>query len=78
MIVVANCVHLLVAVQQRLSAGDSRRAAVVESVRINLYPVFVASLTTVLGFLSMNFSEVPPYRHLGNFVAFGIGASFLP
>ena len=77
MIVVANCVHLPVAVQQRLSAGDSRRAAVVESVRINLYPVFVASLTTALGFLSMNFSEVPPYRHLGNFVAFGIGASFL-
>ena len=77
MIVVANCVHLLVTLQQRLSAGDSKRAAVVESVRINLYPVFVASLTTALGFLSMNFSEVPPYRHLGNFVAFGIGASFL-
>ena len=25
----------------------------------------------------MNFSEVPPYRHLGNFVALGIVASFL-
>ena len=77
MIVVANCVHLLVALQQRLRAGDSRRAAVVEAVRINLHPVFVASLTTALGFLSMNFSEVPPYRDLGNFVAFGIGGSFL-
>ena len=77
MIVVANCVHLLVSVQQRLSVGDSKRAAVVESLRINLHPVFIASLTTALGFLSMNFSEVPPYRHLGNFVAFGIGASFL-
>ncbi len=77
MIVVANCVHLLVSVQQRLSAGDSKQAAVVESLRINLHPVFIASLTTALGFLSMNFSEVPPYRHLGNFVAFGIVASFL-
>ena len=77
MIVVANCVHLLVALQQRLRAGDSRRAAVVEAVRINLHPVFVASVTTALGFLSMNFSEVPPYRDLGNFVAFGIGGSFL-
>ena len=77
MIVVANCVHLLVAVQQRLRAGDSRHDAIVEAIRLNLHPVFLASLTTALGFLSMNFSEVPPYRHLGNFVAFGIGASFL-
>ena len=77
MIVVANCVHLLVTLQQRIRAGDSRRDAIVESLRINLYPVFLASVTTTLGFLSMNFSEVPPYRHLGNFVAFGIAASFL-
>ena len=77
MIVVANCVHLLVALQQRLRAGDAKRAAIVEAVRINLHPVFLASATTALGFLSMNFSEVPPYRHLGNFVAFGIVASFL-
>ena len=77
MIVVANCVHLLVTLQQRLRAGDTRHEAIVESVRLNLHPVFLASLTTALGFLSMNFSEVPPYRHLGNFVAFGIAASFI-
>ncbi len=77
MIVVANCVHLLSTLQQRLQAGDSKHEAIVESVRLNLHPVFLASVTTALGFLTMNFSEVPPYRHLGNFVAFGIGASFL-
>ena len=77
MIVVANCVHLLVTLRQRLRAGDTKPSAIVEAVRINLYPIFLASLTTALGFLSMNFSEVPPYRDLGNFVAFGIGASFL-
>ena len=77
MIVVANCVHILVALQQRMHAGDSRHDAIVESLRLNLHPVFLASLTTALGFLSMNFSEVPPYRHLGIFIAFGIGASFV-
>ena len=77
MIVVANCVHILVALQQRMRAGDSRHDAIVEALRLNLHPVFLASLTTALGFLSMNFSEVPPYRHLGIFVAFGIGASFV-
>ncbi|MDE0343970.1 MAG: MMPL family transporter, partial [Deltaproteobacteria bacterium] len=77
MIVVANCVHLLVALRRHLRDGHSRHDAIVESIGLNLHPVFLASLTTALGFLSMNFSEVPPYRHLGNFVAFGVGASFL-
>ena len=77
MIVVANCVHLLTTLLQRMRDGDTKREAIVESIRINLHPVFLACLTTALGFLSMNFSEVPPYRHLGTFVAFGVGASFV-
>ena len=78
MIVVANCVHVLVDVAAAHDGRKhSKREAVVESVRLNLHPVFLASVTTALGFLTMNFSEVPPYRHLGNFVAFGIAASFL-
>ena len=77
MIAVASCVHLLVTMLQRMQAGDSKRTAIIESIRVNLYPVFLASLTTALGFLAMNFSEVPPYRHLGMFVAFGVGASFV-
>ena len=76
-IAVANCVHILVTLQQRLGAGDSKRAAIVESIRINLHPIFLASLTTALGFLTMNFSDVPPYRHLGTLVAFGVGVSFI-
>ena len=76
-VAVANCVHPLVSLLQRLRAGDPKRAAVVESIRLNLYPVFVASLTTAFGFLTMNFSEVPPYRHLGTLVAIGVGFSFV-
>ena len=54
-----------------------KRDAIVESLRVNLQPVFLASLTTALGFLSMNFSEVPPFRQLGTFVAFGVAAAFV-
>ena len=76
MIVMANCIHILVTIQQRLAAGDTKQNAVKESVRVNLQPVFLASFTTALGFLAMNFAEVPPHRHLGTFVAFGVAASF--
>ena len=62
---------------RRARTGGLTRDAIVESLRVNLQPVFLASLTTALGFLSMNFSEVPPFRQLGIFVAFGVGAAFL-
>ena len=74
---VANCVHVLVTAQERLRDGDPKRAAVVEAIRVNLHPVFLASATTAFGFLTMNFSEVPPYRHLGTLVAIGAGVSFV-
>ncbi len=56
---------------------ELKRNAIVEAMRVNLQPVFLACLTTAFGFLSMNFSEVPPLRHLGTFVAFGVGAAFV-
>ena len=62
---------------RRTRTGALKRAAIAESLRVNLQPVFLASLTTALGFLSMNFSDVPPFRHLGTFVAFGVGAAFV-
>ena len=65
------------ALVRRTRTGELKRAAIVESLRVNLQPVFLASLTTALGFLSMNFSDVPPFRHLGTFVAFGVGAAFV-
>jgi len=74
---IANCVHVLVTFLHQYRVGQSKDDSLKESLRINLQPVFLASLTTALGFLSMNFSEVPPFQHLGNFVAFGVAAAFL-
>jgi predicted RND superfamily exporter protein len=76
-VAIANSVHVLVTFLQEMRHGRSKHEALVESLRINLQPVFLASLTTALGFLSMNFSEVPPFNHLGNFVAMGVAMSFV-
>ena len=76
-VAVANSVHVLVTFLYNWRHGMDRRAALRESLRVNLQPVFLASLTTAVGFLSMNFAEVPPFRHLGNLVAMGVAASFL-
>ena len=73
---IANCVHILVAMLHEMRMGREKKAAIVESMRINMQPVFLASVTTALGFLSMNYSDVPPFHHLGNMVAIGVIASF--
>jgi len=74
---VANCVHLLVTFLQRLRHAESKPAAMRESLRVNLQPVFITSLTTAIGFLSMNFSDAPPFRDLGNIVAIGFYGGFI-
>lgn len=75
-VAIANCVHILDAYRQALHAGQPRDSALVDAVAHNLKPIFFASVTTVIGFLTFNFSEVPPFRQLGNLVAFGDFASY--
>ena len=75
-IAIADSVHILSSYQHHLQLGKDRKAAMSESLRINLQPVFLTSITTAIGFMGMNFSDAPPFRHLGNFVAFGVIAAF--
>lgn len=76
-VAIANCVHILVTFLHDMRIGKNKYESIVESLRVNLQPVFLASVTTAIGFLSMNFSDAPPFQHLGNFVAFGVVVSFI-
>jgi predicted RND superfamily exporter protein len=60
-----------------MRAGMQRTAALVETLRLNFMPVTITSLTTVVGFLALNFSDSPPFWHLGNITAIGITAAWL-
>jgi predicted RND superfamily exporter protein len=74
---VADSVHILVTMLQRMRAGLTKSLAVAESMRVNLGPVFLTSLTTAIGFLSMNFSDSPPFRDLGNITVIGVIFAFV-
>lgn len=76
-VAIANCVHILATFIHHMHLGHSKHESLKESLRINLQPIFLASLTTALGFLALNFSDVPPFRHLGNFVAIGVAIAFV-
>lgn len=71
-IAIADCVHILVTMFHEMRHGKSKREAIVESIRVNAQPVFLTSLTTMIGFLSLNFSDAPPFNDLGNMSAIGV------
>lgn len=74
---VADCVHLLSHYLLGLRQGLSKEAAMTHSLDINLQAVFLTSFTTAIGFLSMNFSDSPPFRELGTIASIGVFFTFL-
>ena len=74
---VADSIHLLVSMFNRMRAGHSQRDSLLYSIRVNGKPIFLTSLTTALGFLSMNFSDSPPFHDLGNITAVGVMAAWI-
>ncbi len=83
-IAVADTIHILVSYYYELNHGRSKIEAIKESLRINFSPVFITSITTVMGVLCLNTSDSPPYRDMGNMIAAGVffawiySISFLP
>jgi len=74
---VADCVHILSNWLHKYHQGLDKREAMRESLRINFSPVFLTSLTTAIGFLSLNFSDAPPFHDLGNISAMGVMFAWL-
>ena len=76
-IAVAHSVHIIQAMFDGMRRGMDRKAATIYSLEINTRPVFLTSITTAIGFLSLNFSEMPPFRVMGNIVAVGALCAFV-
>ena len=71
-IAMADAIHIVTSVLLGMRRGLARNEAIAESFRINIYPIFITSVTTAIGFLSLNASDSPPFHILGNYVAFGV------
>lgn len=74
---VADCIHILSTMFYEMRQGVEKKKALTDSLRINFQPIMLTSVTTAIGFLSMNFSDSPPFRDLGNIVATGVMLAFV-
>jgi len=76
-IAIAGAVHLLVTMLQEIHKGMTKHDAIVESMRVNFMPIFLTTITTAMGFLSLNSSDAPPFGDLGNMSTFGVLGAFV-
>ena len=74
---IADSIHILIALRRAVRSGREKSAASIEAIRLNFMPVGITSITTIIGFLALNFSDSPPFWHLGNITAVGIAAAWL-
>ncbi|HEY9033526.1 MAG TPA: efflux RND transporter permease subunit [Pseudomonadales bacterium] len=75
-VAVAHCIHIFTQLFQALKTRD-KMAALEDSLRINFFAVSMTSLTTIIGFLSLNTNDLPPAVALGNAAAIGTALAWL-
>ncbi len=77
-VTIAHCIHILNHFFHTFKEADmDKRAAIYDSLRVNYVPVTITSLTTALGFLTLNTSDLPPTAGLGNVSALGVLFSWI-
>ena len=76
-VAVADGVHIVLAAMESMREGKSRAEAVVLSLEKNLEAITYTWLTTIVGFVCLNYSDAPPVTHLANMTSFGVTAAFL-
>jgi len=73
---VADCVHVISSMLYAMRQGQNKEEAIAYSMKLNLMPIFITSATTSIGFLTLNFSNVPVLADLGNLTALGVMIAF--
>lgn len=70
---IADSVHVVSSMRYYMNNGDDKPTAIEKSLKLNTPPIIMTSVTTAIGFLTLNFAEVPILSDLGNLVAMGVG-----
>lgn len=73
----ADAAHLLTQYVQHLRLGKDRVSAMQASLSFNMLPIFLTTVTTVCGFLGLNFADSPAIQLLGNVAALGVFAAWV-
>ncbi len=74
---IAQTVHVFLAFNENFDESNSKEKALISSLSKNLIPTFLTSLTTIVGFLAISFTELMPLSSLGIGCAIGTALTWL-
>jgi predicted RND superfamily exporter protein len=77
MIAMADSIHIVSVYLQGLRNSLGKEEALRQSLAVNIQPVTLATVTTAMGFLSLNYCSSPGIYGFGNVVAIGVCWAFL-
>jgi predicted RND superfamily exporter protein len=77
MIAMADSIHIVSVYLQGLRKSLGKKEAMRQSLAVNIQPVTLATITTAMGFLSLNYCSSPGIYGFGNVVAMGVCWAFL-
>ncbi|MEP7704722.1 MMPL family transporter [Paraglaciecola sp. 25GB23A] len=69
---VADCIHVVSSMLFAMRQGKPKNSALAYSLKLNVKPILITSITTGIGFLTLNFAAVPILADLGNLTALGV------
>lgn len=75
-VAVAHCIHIFTLMFKELRS-KSKVDALASSLNTNFFAISVTTLTTLIGFLSLNTNDLPPAVDLGNAAAIGTAFAWL-
>lgn len=75
-VAVAHCIHIFTQLFKDLQKLP-KEEALASSLKINFFAVSMTTLTTMIGFLSLNTNDLPPAVDLGNAAAIGSAMAWL-
>ncbi len=76
-IAIAHGIHIVSVYAQGLHEGMDKLVAMGHSLAVNIQPVTLATITTSMGFLSLNYASSPGIYGFGNIVALGTWWAYL-
>ncbi|MDC0609973.1 MMPL family transporter [Vibrio sp.] len=69
---VADCVHIIATMRHKMAEGLTKNEAIFQSLKLDVIPVIITSVTTAIGFFMMNMSDSPVLRTFGNLASLGV------
>lgn len=76
-VAVVDSVHLLSEFSDSYRPGDNKKQLAKEVVNDLFQPMLFTSVTSMVGFASLNTADIPPVQVFGSFIALGIGVAFV-